>query len=195
MNHHDLKVILSTVSITMATCAGIYMLSKSRVLRSEYGRDDSATNQQQHRLTVSNEAIDEKEIMTKYVFDHTKTYQDFPRAGVLFQDIFPIFRNPVAVDALVRLLHSQIVRMCEKTNGRPDVIVALDARGFLLGPILALMSNCAFTPVRKAGKLPGECYVVQYEKEYGSDALSMQKDSVREGGFFLLLPFSCLNAR
>lgn len=50
-----------------------------------------------------------------------------------------------------------------------DVVVGLDARGFLLGPIIALRLGAAFVPVRKAGKLPGECVKVEYEKEYGSD--------------------------
>jgi adenine phosphoribosyltransferase len=62
-----------------------------------------------------------------------------------------------------------------------DVVVGLDARGFLLGPSIALRLGAAFVPVRKAGKLPGECVKVEYEKEYGSDFFEVR----------LLLP-SCL---
>lgn len=49
-----------------------------------------------------------------------------------------------------------------------DVVVGLDARGFLLGPIIAMRLGAAFVPVRKKGKLPGECVTVTYEKEYGA---------------------------
>jgi len=52
-------------------------------------------------------------------------------------------------------------------NKKVDVIVGLDARGFLLGPIIALRLGVAFVPVRKAGKLPGQCISASYEKEYG----------------------------
>jgi adenine phosphoribosyltransferase len=53
-------------------------------------------------------------------------------------------------------------------NGKIDVVVGLDARGFLLGPIVALRLGAAFVPVRKKGKLPGTCVSTVYEKEYGS---------------------------
>jgi len=56
-------------------------------------------------------------------------------------------------------------------NKKIDVIVGLDARGFLLGPIIALRLGAAFVPVRKAGKLPGECAKATYEKEYGTVSL------------------------
>lgn len=53
-------------------------------------------------------------------------------------------------------------------NKKIDVIVGLDARGFLLGPVIALRLGAAFVPVRKRGKLPGECVCATYEKEYGT---------------------------
>lgn len=62
-----------------------------------------------------------------------------------------------------------------------DVVVGLDARGFLIGPILALRLGAAFVPVRKAGKLPGACSSAIYEKEYGSDTFEMQKDAIQPG--------------
>jgi len=57
----------------------------------------------------------------------------------------------------------------------------LDARGFLLGPTIALRLGAAFVPVRKKGKLPGPCASVSYEKEYGPDIFEMQKDAIRPG--------------
>jgi adenine phosphoribosyltransferase len=64
---------------------------------------------------------------------------------------------------------------------KPDVIVGLDARGFLLGPILALRLGAAFVPVRKGGKLPGQVQVAKYEKEYGIDEFEMQAGAVQPG--------------
>ena len=89
--------------------------------------------------------------------------------GVDFLDIFPILRDPVAFETLItNLVHrltSHTIRSLQ--GGKIDAIVGLDARGFLLGPIIALRLNAAFIPVRKRGKLPGECFSVEYEKEYG----------------------------
>jgi adenine phosphoribosyltransferase len=66
-------------------------------------------------------------------------------------------------------------------ESRPDVIVGLDARGFLLGPVIAMRLGAAFVPVRKGGKLPGEVQVVTYEKEYGADEFEMQAGAVKPG--------------
>lgn len=59
--------------------------------------------------------------------------------------------------------------------------MGLEARGFLFGPSLALKLGAGFVPVRKAGKLPGECVKVAYEKEYGTDWFEMQKDAIKPG--------------
>lgn len=88
---------------------------------------------------------------------------------MIFLDIFPIFRNPSAFEALItRFVHhitSYTLGLSE--NKKIDAVVALDARGFLLGPIIALRLGVPFVPVRKKGKLPGECVNFSYEKEYG----------------------------
>lgn len=61
------------------------------------------------------------------------------------------------------------------------MIVGLDARGFLLGPIIAMRLGAAFVPVRKAGKLPGDCEVAEFKKEYGTDRFEMQKGAIKPG--------------
>lgn len=66
-------------------------------------------------------------------------------------------------------------------NHKIDVVVGLDARGFLLGPIIALRLGAAFVPVRKKGKLPGECVQAEYAKEYGTDSFEMQADAIKPG--------------
>jgi adenine phosphoribosyltransferase len=92
------------------------------------------------------------------------------RQGVAFCDIFPLFRNPLAFEALITHFTHHLVCHTIPTapNGKIDVIVGLDARGFLLGPVIALRLGAAFVPVRKRGKLPGECVQASFEKEYGT---------------------------
>lgn len=98
--------------------------------------------------------------------------------GVTFMDIFPLFQDPIAFETLItHLLHHILTTHSQK----PDVIVGLDARGFLLGPIIAMRLGAAFVPVRKGGKLPGQCEKVEYVKEYGSDVFEMQSGAVKPG--------------
>ena len=88
---------------------------------------------------------------------------DFPKAGILFQDIFPVFQDASAIKHLVGLITTRIQGM-----GPVDAIVGLDSRGFLLGPWIASNLGIAFCPVRKSGKLPPPCHTVTYDLEYGS---------------------------
>jgi len=66
-------------------------------------------------------------------------------------------------------------------------VVGLDARGFLLGPIIALRLGASFVPVRKKGKLPGECTSADYEKEYGKDSFEMQCGAIPSGGSVVVI--------
>ncbi|PVI02137.1 adenine phosphoribosyltransferas-like protein 1 [Periconia macrospinosa] len=114
-----------------------------------------------------------------------RQYPDFPSPGILFEDILPIFANPKLHADLIRALELHVV----DTYGRGsiDVVVGLDARGFLFGPSLALRLDAAFVPVRKKGKMPGECVTEGYEKEYGTDFFQMQKDAIKEGQRVLIV--------
>jgi adenine phosphoribosyltransferase len=87
----------------------------------------------------------------------------------VFLDIFPLLRNPTAFETLItHLMHHLTSHTIPNSPARKiDVVVGLDARGFLLGPIIALRLGAAFVPVRKKGKLPGKCVSATYEKEYG----------------------------
>lgn len=99
--------------------------------------------------------------------------------GITFLDIFPILRDPLAFETLI----THLVHHITTTHAgiKPDVIVGLDARGFLFGPIIAMRLGAAFVPVRKPGKLPGACNTVEYVKEYGTDRFEMQKDAIKPG--------------
>lgn len=90
--------------------------------------------------------------------------------GVVFCDIFPLFRDPLIFEGLITHLTHRLVfdTIANSPNKKIDVIVGLDARGFLLGPVIALRLGAAFVPVRKQGKLPGECVCATFEKEYGT---------------------------
>ena len=79
-------------------------------------------------------------------------------------------RNPVAFETLITNLvhHLTSTTIARSESKKIDVVVGLDARGFLLGPIVAMRLGAAFVPIRKKGKLPGECVSAIYEKEYGA---------------------------
>lgn len=91
----------------------------------------------------------------------------------MFLDIFPILRSPVVFETLItHLVHRLTSHTIPNSSSKKiDVVVGLDARGFLLGPIIALRLGAAFVPVRKQGKLPGKCVSASYEKEYGTVSL------------------------
>ena len=113
--------------------------------------------------------------------NHIHTVVDFPSEGIRFRDITPLLANPqalaLAVDCLAE--HLQEVGV--------DVIAAVEARGFLFGPSLAMRLNCPLVPVRKAGKLPRETARVEYALEYGSDVLEIHKDDVKPGQRFAVV--------
>ncbi|KAK2740461.1 adenine phosphoribosyltransferase [Myotisia sp. PD_48] len=109
-----------------------------------------------------------------------RQFPDFPSPGILFEDILPIFADPTLHDALLRSLELHILSTYG-SDQKPDVIVGLEARGFLFGPSLALRLGAAFVPVRKQGKLPGPVETETYQKEYGSDFFQMQSDAIKPG--------------
>ncbi|KAL8580324.1 hypothetical protein ACOMHN_039535 [Nucella lapillus] len=102
---------------------------------------------------------------------------DFPKPGILFRDIFPVLRDCEVFRELIGLLCEQVKDQAPKA----EVIVGLESRGFLFGPMMAERLNMSFVPVRKANKLPGECHRVVYTLEYGEDVFEVQKDSIKPG--------------
>ena len=106
---------------------------------------------------------------------------DFPKAGIIFKDITPVVQD-------ARAFRQVIERMTEYGRSRaPDAIVAIESRGFIFGAPLALALNCAFVPVRKLGKLPGETIREEYALEYGTNTVEMQKGAVQPGQRVLLV--------
>ncbi|KAI9307940.1 adenine phosphoribosyltransferase [Cunninghamella echinulata] len=112
------------------------------------------------------------------------THEDFPKKGIVFKDMFPVFQDPTAVEALI----ANIVQHINSTyTEKIDAVVGLDARGFLFGPLVALRLGAAFVPVRKQGKLPGECVSAVYEKEYGQDIFELQRGSIKENANVIII--------
>jgi len=110
-----------------------------------------------------------------------RQYPDFPSPGILFEDILPIFADPELHETLIQALEMHIKEKYGEDNNKPDIIVGLDARGFLFGPTLALRLKAGFVPVRKQGKIPGETETATYQKEYGEDHFQIQKDAIKPG--------------
>lgn len=112
-------------------------------------------------------------------------FADFPIKGIDFVDIMPLFLDPKVHETLVAALDLQVKEGFDQIT--PDVIVGLDARGFLFGPGLALRLGTGFAPVRKKGKLPGPCVTAEYQKEYGTDLFQMQEDAIKPGQKVLIV--------
>ena len=101
-----------------------------------------------------------------------RSIPDFPKPGILFRDINPLLRSPQATADMLRRLGE----VCDVL--RPDLIVGIEARGFIIGAPLAQRQSLGFVPVRKPGKLPGGVIGIDYSLEYGSDRLEIQEDAL-----------------
>ncbi len=101
-----------------------------------------------------------------------RTIPDFPKPGIQFKDITPILGDPVLLNKVVDVLAAPF-----KEDGVTKV-VGIEARGFILGAMLAQRLGAGFVPVRKRGKLPYETVSVEYELEYGTDVIEMHIDGV-----------------
>ncbi len=100
---------------------------------------------------------------------------DFPRPGILFKDITPLLADPHALALAVRGL-AEYARPL-----RAECVVAAEARGFLLGPALALALGAGFVLARKPGKLPYETISAEYLLEYGTNQLELHTDAIKRG--------------
>jgi adenine phosphoribosyltransferase len=99
---------------------------------------------------------------------------DFPAPGVVFKDVTPVLADGVLFGDIVR-------EMAGRYAGRVDVIVGVEARGFIFGAALAHELGIGFVPVRKAGKLPGTTASLSYDLEYGSATIEVHEDAFVAG--------------
>jgi adenine phosphoribosyltransferase len=116
-----------------------------------------------------------------YIKSHIRTVPDWPEPGVQFRDITPLLQNP----KVFRVLIDQFVH--RYFDIQSDIIAGLDARGFIIGSVLAYELNIGFVPIRKKGKLPFTTVEETYELEYGSATVELHTDAVKAGDRVILI--------
>ncbi len=104
-----------------------------------------------------------------------RDYPDFPRPGILFRDIVPLFQDQALLAEVVEVFAEQADAVGAQK------IAGIESRGFLFGVPVCLRLGIPFVPVRKQGKLPGETVSAAYDLEYGNAHLELQADAVRPG--------------
>jgi len=139
---------------------------------------DNAGASGQH-LNTGNDATKLANLKTQLI-GAIRKFPDWPSPGILFEDIMPIFADPALHSRLIEALELQI-KANFGAEGNPDVVVGLEARGFLFGPSLALRLGAGFVPLRKKGKLPGPVDEAGFKKEYGEDFFQIQKGMIKPG--------------
>lgn len=106
---------------------------------------------------------------------------DFPKPGILFYDITTLLKDRCGLKGAIEGLRGHY-------GGTPvDLVLGIEARGFIFAPALAYALGAGFVPVRKPRKLPAECLQVSYDLEYGTDCLEMHKDAIRPGERVLIV--------
>ncbi|HZS97585.1 MAG TPA: adenine phosphoribosyltransferase [Terriglobales bacterium] len=106
---------------------------------------------------------------------------DFPKKGILFYDITTLLKDKAGYATLIDVL-------AERYIGKGvDLILGMEARGFIFGPALAYRLSAGFVPVRKPGKLPAATTRVEYDLEYGSNILEVHEDAIEKGQRVLIV--------
>jgi len=115
------------------------------------------------------------------VLQTLRAIPDYPKPGILFQDITPVLREG-------ELLHDVVAEMCRpfRSSGVTHIL-GIEARGFILGGAMATALGAGFVPARKPGKLPWERATEAYDLEYGSDSLEAHKDAWTHGSRVLVV--------
>jgi adenine phosphoribosyltransferase len=106
---------------------------------------------------------------------------DFPKPGILFYDITTLLKDKLGLAALIDALAEHYI------GKEVDLVLGMEARGFIFAPALAYRLNAGFVPVRKPGKLPAATAKYDYALEYGTNTLEIHKDAIRAGQRILIL--------
>lgn len=114
---------------------------------------------------------------TSLLKEEIKTFHDFPKEGIAFKDLQSILMRPELTQGLL----FESMSLFRVNDLQIDAILGFDARGFILGGALSVLLEVPLILARKEGKLPGELVVVSFEKEYGTDTLSIQKGLIKPG--------------
>ncbi|MBN8694073.1 MAG: adenine phosphoribosyltransferase [Bacteroidetes bacterium] len=108
-----------------------------------------------------------------------RSIPDFPKPGILFKDITPLFENQ-------KLCTRMVEEMIAQTPLKPDAIIGIESRGFLFGFLMANKLDVPFVLVRKAGKLPYKTISYKYDLEYGSSVIEMHEDALKKNANVLI---------
>ncbi len=106
---------------------------------------------------------------------------DFPKPGILFYDITTLLKDKIGFAALIDKLSQHYL------SRNIDLVLGMEARGFIFAPALAYRLNAGFIPVRKPGKLPAETVKYDYALEYGTNSLEIHKDAIQKGQRVLIV--------
>jgi adenine phosphoribosyltransferase len=113
--------------------------------------------------------------------DHIRSIPDFPKPGILFYDISTLLAHADAWKEAVRQLADAV------RPHKPDLLVGIESRGFLVAAPLALTLGLGFVMIRKRGKLPGDIITHNYDLEYGTDTIEIQADAIKPGSRVVVL--------
>jgi adenine phosphoribosyltransferase len=105
----------------------------------------------------------------------------YPQPGIVFRDITPLLADKDRFREVVELMSKGWI------EGRPDLVAAIEARGFIPGAAIAVKLNAGFVPIRKTGKLPWKTIGESYQLEYGTDQLQIHLDAVKPGQKVLIV--------
>ncbi len=106
---------------------------------------------------------------------------DYPQKGIIFRDITPVLANKKIFPEVVELMSRAWL------NEKPDLVAAIEARGFIPGAAIAVKLDAGFVPIRKVGKLPWNVIAESYQLEYGTDQLEVHSDAVEPGQKVLIV--------
>ncbi|MGE4357205.1 MAG: adenine phosphoribosyltransferase [Candidatus Omnitrophota bacterium] len=112
---------------------------------------------------------------------YIRNIPNFPKKGIIFRDITTLLKRPLVFKKVIDILYRRY------QNKKIDLVVAVEARGFIIGSVLAYKLNAGFIPVRKKGKLPAKTIEVSYSLEYGEDTLCIHKDAIKKGQKVLIV--------
>ncbi|WP_255987755.1 adenine phosphoribosyltransferase [Chitinolyticbacter albus] len=124
---------------------------------------------------------DDLPLYADYIQSRIRTVPDWPEPGVMFRDITPLLQDPKTFRLLVDTFVHRYMGM------RLDFVAGVDARGFILGAVVAYELNLGFVPIRKKGKLPYLTEAEEYELEYGSATVEIHTDACKPGDRVLLI--------
>jgi adenine phosphoribosyltransferase len=110
-----------------------------------------------------------------------RSVPDFPKPGINFFDITTLLKEPAGLKATIEALSAPYA------DGKIDVVVGIESRGFILGSAVAEQIGAGFVPVRKPGKLPARAIKEVYELEYGKDAIEIHADAIEQGQRVLIV--------